>query len=255
MYLPVLFAFLAGLFFGSFLLVVADRSVNKESFLSGRSHCDNCHRVLEWYELLPLLSFIFLHGKCRTCHAKLSFWYPLSEIFMGIIFAIIFLTLKDASILLLVLYTLLIASLFVIFITDLRYGIIPVQSIFLAFISGIGILILNQSSVLLHLFSSLAAGGFFLTVFLLTRGRGMGFGDVLYSLFMGFILGFPGIIIGLYIAFLTGAILSLILVLLKKKRLHGDTIPFGPFLVLGTILVMLWGSVFESIAKQYFFLF
>jgi len=253
--LSVLFAFLAGLFFGSFFLVVADRSAKNESFISGRSHCDNCRRILEWYELLPLLSFIFLKGKCRTCHANLSFWYPVSEVLMGITFAIIFLTLKDNSILLLSLYTLLLASLFVIFITDWRYGIIPVQSIFLAFISGIGILILNQSSLLLHLVSSIAAGGFFLAIFLVTKGRGMGFGDVLYSLFMGFILGFPGIIIGLYIAFLTGAILSLILVLLKKKKLYGDTIPFGPFLVFGTILVMLWGNIFESIAKQYFFLF
>ncbi len=253
--LSVLFAFLAGLFFGSFFLVVSDRSVKNESFLSGRSHCDNCRRVLEWYELIPLLSFIFLKGKCRTCHSKLSFWYPISEILMGIIFAIIFLILKDVSILLLTLYIFLIASLFVIFITDLRYGIIPVQFIFSAFLSGIGILILNQSSILPHIISSIGAGGFFLTIFLLTRGKGMGFGDVLYSFLMGFILGFPGIIIGLYIAFLTGALLSFILVLLKKKKLHGDTIPFGPFLVLGTILVMLWGTTFESIAQQYFLFF
>ena len=70
----------------------------------------------------------------------------------------------------------------------------------------------------------------------------MGFGDVVFAVFMGLLLGFPNTIFALYIAFLTGGIFSLILVLLRRKKLRGSTIPFGPFLVIGTYSAFLWGE-------------
>ena len=79
----------------------------------------------------------------------------------------------------------------------------------------------------------------------------MGFGDVFYSLFMGYLLGFPKIIVGLYIAFLTGAFVSLMLILGNKKKLKGGTIPFGPFLVLGTLISLFWGDLIIRIALLY----
>ncbi len=79
----------------------------------------------------------------------------------------------------------------------------------------------------------------------------MGFGDVLYVISMGILLGFPGIFYGLYLSFVVGAIISLVLVVMKKKKLHGGTIPFGPFLVLGTFIMMIGGREIIQIASNY----
>src|SRR5438309_1977970 len=78
--------------------------------------------------------------------------------------------------------------------------------------------------------------------FISTAGKGMGFGDVVFAGFMGLLLGYPKVVVALYIAFLSGAIISLFLIGLKKKKLHGSTIPFGPFLVFGTYVCLLYGS-------------
>lgn len=91
--------------------------------------------------------------------------------------------------------------------------------------------------------SGLGAGIFFLALFLFTRGRGMGFGDVKFAFLMGLVLGFPNIIVSLYIAFLTGAIIGIILMIWGKKRFFGTAIPFGPFLVLGTFAALFWGEI------------
>jgi leader peptidase (prepilin peptidase)/N-methyltransferase len=102
--------------------------------------------------------------------------------------------------------------------------------------------------------SAVCASGFFLILFLATKGRGMGFGDVVYAFLMGFILGYPRVILGLYLAFVTGAIVSLFLVILKKKKFQGGTIPFGPFLVFGTFVSLLWGStIIESVIRYFMY--
>jgi prepilin signal peptidase PulO-like enzyme (type II secretory pathway) len=93
---------------------------------------------------------------------------------------------------------------------------------------------------------------FFLLLFILTKGRGLGFGDVVYVFLMGLLLGFPKIILGLYIAFLSGAVISLILVIQRRKNLKGGTITFGPFLVGGTIISMLWGNTIIDKVMLYF---
>lgn len=97
-------------------------------------------------------------------------------------------------------------------------------------------------SILNYLLSAIASFFGFLFLFLITRGRGIGFGDVVYAFLMGLILGYPKIILGFYIAFISGAVISLILVGLKKKNMKGGSIPFGPFLVSGTIISLFWGN-------------
>jgi prepilin signal peptidase PulO-like enzyme (type II secretory pathway) len=95
--------------------------------------------------------------------------------------------------------------------------------------------------------------GSFLFLFLLfvgTKGRGMGFGDVVFAGYMGLLLGFPYVAVAHYIAFLTGAFISSILILLKRKHLKGSTIPFGPFLVLGTYTSFLWGEKILELIKR-----
>lgn len=237
--------FLFGLFIGSFLNVLIDRVPKEESVVLGRSYCDSCKKKLRWFDLIPVLSFIFLGGKCRYCHSPLSSYYPLVEIITGFMFVLVFIFLSNGiknyelrimNVIDLIYYCFIISSLIVVFFTDLKYGIIPDKILYPAILISLVYIILNTKYLILsHLLSAVGAFLFFLLLYLITRGKGMGFGDIKLSFLMGFILGLPAIIFALYIAFLTGAIVGVILVLWGKKKLKG-AIPFGPFLVLGTIL-------------------
>jgi len=239
--------FFVGLFIGSFLHVVADRIISGESIFFGRSHCDSCKKELTWKELLPVISFLLQKGKCRQCNASFSLWYPLSEIATGVVFAFTFLVFMSSSLMTLLLLFVLVAVLMIIFLIDAKYGLIPFPLVIISLVLASGFLFLQEESFFTSLKAASIIGGFFLAIFVLTRGKGMGFGDVVYAFFMGWFLGFPGIIVGLYLAFLTGAVVSLILVLLKRKKLRGDTIAFGPFLVMGTLLAFIFEDYFIAL--------
>lgn len=142
------------------------------------------------------------------------------------------------------LFALVVVSLFiVIFFSDLRYGIIPDKILVLGIISTIIWLIYSNPSLLIpNTITALGSFLFFLVIFLLTRGRGIGFGDVKLGFFMGLLLGFPDILLALYLAFLTGGIVGIILILWKKKRMK-SRIAFGPFLILGTFISFFFSPV------------
>jgi len=267
--------FILGTAIGSFLGVVVDRIAGKESIWRGRSHCDHCRHNLYVLDLIPIVSFFLLGRKCRYCHKKLSWFYPLIEFCTAVVYLAAgyfifqssgFLLSQLHYQLLALYYFLLTGALIAIFFTDLRYGIIPFKVVVFAFLitviwdfllpvlhfSQLEIQLLGlQTNALSILASAIGAGGFFFLLFLVTKGRGMGFGDVVYAFLMGITLGFPRVLLGLYIAFVTGAVISLLLVVMKKKKLKGGTIPFGPFLVLGTIISLLWGNVLINYIIRY----
>ncbi len=239
--------FVIGLFVGSFLGVLVDRLPKDESVLKGRSYCEKCKKKLGAFDLIPLLSFIFLSGRCRYCKAPLSFYYPVIELTTGILFVLcyIFQFFPQSGISLreTIFSLFIVSSLIVVFFTDLKYGIIPDKIIYPAIVISLLFIILNTKYLILNTsLSALGAFLFFLLLFLITRGRGMGFGDVKLVFLMGLFLGFPKIIIALYLAFLTGALVSIILVIWGKKKLKGGTVPFGPFLVLGTLISFFFGN-------------
>ncbi len=276
------FLFILGLFIGSFLNVLVDRLPREESIAKGRSHCEFCKHTLAWYDLVPVFSFIQLKGKCRYCRSPLSYYYPIVELTTGILFVltasfvlnsvipspvegsylqvlmseILYFVQNDIMVVIFHLY--IVSSLIVIFFADLKYGIIPDKITYPAIIITLLFLVFNsftskESWLSLSLqpatfeagnrvTSALGAFLLFLFLFLITKGRGMGFGDVKLAFLMGIFLGFPGIVIALYVAFLTGAIFSLILIVWGKKKLKGSTIPFGPFLVFGSLVSLFWGN-------------
>jgi leader peptidase (prepilin peptidase) / N-methyltransferase len=245
------FVFVLGIFIGSFLNVLADRLPRGESAVKGRSHCEKCKKTLRWHDLIPLLSFIFLKGKCRYCRTRLSGYYPTVELMTGALFMLTaYLVLGNFQfsifnfqLIVSLIYSLFIVScLIVIFFADLKYEIIPDKIVLSATtVSVLYLVFYNQNEILFHLFSALGACLFFLALFIGTKGKGMGFGDVKFAFLMGLILGYPSIIIGLYIAFLTGAIVGCIIVLWRRKKIFGTLIPFGPFLVTGTYIALFWG--------------
>lgn len=260
--------FLFGLAVGSFLnafiyrlelregLMLSPSSL-KPSVLQGRSFCPRCGHTLAWYDLIPLASYIFLRGKCRYCKKKISLQYPFVELVTGLLFVAAFslfadnLTKLSYPQALEVLYLWAIGSLLlVVFVYDLRHFIIPDKVLYpaigLAFawnaLPSFGVVDnLTKLSFVSALLSGIGAAGFFLAIYLLSKGRAMGFGDVKLALFMGLFLGFPNILVALAFAFGSGALVGLILIFFKKKTMRSE-VPFGPFLVLGTLVALFWGN-------------
>jgi len=268
--------FLFGISVGSFLNCLIYRLPRGKNFFTGRSSCPKCKRVLGFKDLIPILSFIILKGKCRYCHQKISLQYPLVELSTGILFVLTTYNLQLTTYNLENLFTLgywllVICYLLIIFVYDLKYYIIPDKIIYPAIgivflyrlfeilnfefvyptvnerselyygISNFGFRIPDFETLLNPLTCAILVSAFFLAIILLSRGKWLGLGDVKMAFFMGILLGFPEILVALFSAFFIGAIIGIGLILAKKKKLKSE-IPFGPFLVFGTFLAMFWGN-------------
>lgn len=231
--------FIFGLIVGSFLNCVIYRLEIGKSFLKGHSFCPYCKHELAWYDLIPVFSFLILKGKCRYCKKPISIQYPLVELTTALLFVLIF----NPQNLLNTSYLLLTTSfLIIIFVYDLKHYIIPDKVIFPAIVLTLIYNLLDTNYLLLNTgLSAVGASAFFLSIYLISKGKWMGFGDVKLSFLMGLHLGFPNILVALFLAFFTGAIIGLILIAQNKKTLK-SMVPFGPFLVFGTFLAMFYGE-------------
>ncbi len=252
MILWLLLLFLLGLCIGSFLNVLIYRLPKNES-LFGRSYCDNCKKKLSWLELIPLLSYAFLSGRCKGCKKKIDPVIPLVELTTALFFASLlfkFPILNFDGVILLIYYLFIFSCFIAIFFIDLKKGIIPDKIIYPAIILTLVYSFLNQL-VIENILSGMGASLFFLILFLITKGKGMGFGDVKLAFLLGLFLGFPAIVFGLYLAFLTGGISSLILILWGKKKWRGDSIAFGPFLILGAIFAFFFRDLMVLLLSNF----
>ncbi len=247
-----IFVFFFGLIVGSFLNCVIYRLEEGKSFLKGRSFCPDCKHTLSWQDLIPLLSFLILKGKCRYCKKPISWQYPLVELATGILFILILnFSTRPGGVILFVASCFLI----VIFVYDLKHYIIPDKIIYLAiivsgiwyFVSGIFLNLYTKYEILNTIYSAFGAVAFFLAIVLVSRGKWMGAGDIKLAFLLGLILGFPNILAALFLAFLIGAIIGVGLVVSQKKTLKSE-VPFGPFLVTGTFIALFWG---ETIINWY----
>ena len=256
MIIETIFIFIFGLIVGSFLNCVIWRIGKKQSFLKGRSYCPACKHTLYWNDLVPLLSFVFLKGKCRYCQKKISFQYPLVELAVGLIFLFIYnyfqvslFTIGLGFNFYQALFYFAIASIFtLIFIYDLKHYLIPDEFTLSGLIVIVVWLLFNYfwgifsaNDLLWYFCSALGACAFFFCLWFFSQGRAMGFGDVKLAFILGLLLGWPNIIPGLFVSFLFGAIIGLILVAGKKRKLK-SAVPFGPFLVIGCFLAIFYGS-------------
>lgn len=233
----VIMFFIIGTVFGSFYNVLALRIPKKESIIKPNSHCEKCGHTLAWFELIPILSFIFLKGKCYNCKTKLSIMYPLSELFCGILFAISFYSFGFTYNLIIAL--ILSSVMIVVLVSDLTYMIIPDRFIVIP-----SILILltklifeGSKSFLFAILSGLLS---FIVMFAMMKfgefvfkKESLGGADVKLMFLVGITLEpflcLLVIIIGSFIA------LPVSLFLLVKNK--ENIIPFGPFLVLGLLII------------------
>jgi prepilin signal peptidase PulO-like enzyme (type II secretory pathway) len=229
-----LFLFVLGLFIGSFLNVVGSRWQSGIG-IGGRSFCPICRRQLRWYELIPLVSYLIQGGRCRSCSAKISIQYPLVEIWTGLLFA----TLPLLFIPVLCVYV-------VITVYDFKHKIIPdalvYTSILMAVVYRIGV----DASTLDWLAGPIIFL-FFGGIWLLSKGRAMGFGDAKLGLSLGLLLGAVWGFSAVVMSFWIGAILTLLYMGLShrsallrggKRLTMKSEIPFAPFMILGA-----WASI------------
>jgi leader peptidase (prepilin peptidase) / N-methyltransferase len=251
-----------GCIVGSFLNVaVLRREVHT---LGGRSACMSCGEQLRWYDMVPVFSWLYLHGKCRVCESGISVQYPLVELLTGVLFAVLGLSIIVEEPLALVVALIILATLVAISVYDIRHTIIPDSWAYLfaacalvyAFITGIP----DGGNILLFALAGPVAALPIFTLWLVSRGTWIGLGDAKLCLGIGWLLGPVYGIVAVFFAFVIGAVISVfvlmplpsILSYMKKQgiarfrvRTHQLTmkseVPFGPFLVASCIIV--WFSL------------
>lgn len=229
-----------GLLIGSFLNVCIYRIPRNKSIIFPPSHCTNCGDKIKPYDLVPLLSYIFLKGKCRSCGEKISIQYPFVELITGLLFVsafVIFSLNLDF-----VKYIILISILITVSIIDLEHKIIPGKIMIFGAISGLvlDIVITGFNTTLLtYLYGMLTGGGIILLIVLLTKG--MGGGDIQLMAVVGLFVGFKGAVLTLLLSFLLGASAGVILILFKKKS-RKDYIPFGPWISIAALITVFFGN-------------
>jgi len=248
------FIFLLGLSVGSFLNVLIYRLPRHLSVVWGRSLCPKCRKKIAWFDNLPLLSFVFLKGRCRACRSPISWQYPLVELLTAVLFVLgarpYLSDLSNLGTAQVGLTLILFSSLIAIFFIDLEQQIIPDEILLPVAVLFVLSSLLTTNYWLLA--TGIASSLFLFLIWALTKGRGMGLGDVKLAFLMGLVLGYPKVIVAFYLAFLTGAIVGVILILAKKAR-FGQKIAFGPFLAAATIITVLWGEKILSLAQKFLF--
>lgn len=236
-------AFIYGAVIGSFLNVCIYRIPIKESIVTSRSHCMKCNNKIKWYDLVPLVSYIVLRGKCRYCLEKISIQYPLIELLNGCGYVLIIyykgINLQS------ILFCLTFSVLIVISIIDIKTFEIPLELNLTLFVIGVVMALYNYKDIANHIIGFFVVSAFLYVLFVLTKGRGMGGGDIKLMAAAGLILGWKPIILALVLACIIGSLIHLSLMFfLKKERV----LAFGPYLATGIVIAIIYG---EDLIKMY----
>lgn len=260
----ILFWTLIGLAVGSFVNVVVDRLPHDASIVSPPSHCGACGRRLASFEMIPVISYLALRGRCRTCGASIGPRVLWVELLTGLLVAVAAWrgplndSLSSWSWLewgYLVLTSVYLAVFIAVTVTDLEHGLILDRVIYPA----IGLALLGVLFAGPRVWLSRVLGGAFgagvIALIILLVPEGMGWGDVKLAGFIGLVTGWPGVGFALFLAFVSGGIVAGTLLVTRRKR-RGQTIALGPFLAAGGAFILLIGNdaalrVFYSLARLF----
>jgi prepilin signal peptidase PulO-like enzyme (type II secretory pathway) len=253
--------FVLGLCCGSFVNMMTYRTAVRYEVTKNklqetnkkRSFCDYCGKQLKWFENIPVVSWLIQKGKTRCCGKKLPVLYPIVEIVTGILFVLFFRS-QISDLRFQILFLGLVIIVFLVFsaVFDLKYMILPDFSTIILATSALVFWITGRFGDWSYLWSGLISFGFLGLLYLITKKKGMGLGDVKLALFMGLFLGYPKVILAFYMAFISGALVALFLMVFKKAN-RKTLVPFGPFLILGTLIAWFWGEQFFSLSAFQFF--
>lgn len=254
--LPLLFL-VPGLLVGSFLNVLVFRLETGEDFVGGRSRCRSCGAVIRWYDNIPLLSFLLLRGRCRVCRERISLQYPLVELSTGVAFLLsgtfLFRVGDIGSVFETTLALGLIPALIVVFVYDLRNMEIPVSvlafgilwalfSLFFLWLFATPPVPFSESRLFSGLIGSGVAFVLFYGLVFFSKEAWMGEGDAWLALLLGLVSGWQLLLPALTVAFGLGALVGTALLASGKKHLQ-SRIPFGPFLSVSVIFLLIFGTL------------
>lgn len=263
------FAFGFGVIIGSFLNVYLYRFHTGKS-LSGHSHCLSCGTALRPYELVPLFSFLFLRGRCRTCSSHIPVRYFLVELLTGLVFVLVLFNFD--TIFMVTLMFVLVSILVVIAVYDLYHMIIPDELVFATLVVALilqGQQLFVSGQPMIFAFNMLAAllgSSFLFVLWKISDGRWVGFGDVKLAVPLGLVVGYAGVFSMLVLSFWIGAVIGLCLVAYEHVKRRGQShlrflpqritmksaVPFAPFLILGCLAVAFFGlSVISMLSYGY----
>lgn len=234
---------LLGLLVGSFLNVVIYRLPRGESIVSPPSRCPRCGTGLTVGDLVPVLSYLWLRGRCRYCGAGISPRYPAVELLTGGLFAGLYVHFGWQPLLAkhLFLAGLLVAAAFI----DLEHYIIPNRLILAGLAGGVALNLWTRDLTLFSaMLGTLVPAVFFLLLAMATRG-GVGGGDIKLVAVIGLFLGWPWALLAVFLGALAGGVPALALLLTGRKK-RKDPLPFGPFLALGTMAAVFAGEPLVS---------
>ena len=239
--------FIVGLIFGSFYNVVGYRLPNNMSIVFPASHCTNCKHKLKFYELIPVISYIFLGGKCKVCKERISIFYPFFELLTGILFLLSYL--KFGLTLEFLIAITFISVLIIISISDVKYFIIPdevlIVGTLLIIVELIANVVVNNISVFSGLVMPILNGlGAFAILYLfkalgdlIFKTESLGGGDIKLLFFIGLVLGFDMSIVTIFIA----SFIALPLSIVSLIKNNNNILPFGPYLSVAATIIMLTG--------------
>ena len=246
-----IFIFIMGTIFGSFYNVVGYRLPKGESIVFPPSHCTNCNHQLTFFELIPVLSYVFQKGKCKHCHQKISLFYPIFELLTGILFVLCYLSFGLTPKLIIALTF--VSMIIIIVVSDYHYLIIS-DGVLITFAIILFIEIILINGLEQALYSLLNGVLAFVTMYLLKKfgdflfkKESMGGGDIKLLFIFGMVLTYPIAILSIFIGSIIGLPLALI-ILYKKKD---NVIPFGPFLAAGATLLLLLQVNLDTIINLY----
>lgn len=231
--------FLYGIIIGSFLNVCILRIPQKESIVTVGSHCMKCNEKIKWYDLIPLFSYLFLQGKCRNCKAHISAQYPIIEGLNGVLYVALFaingFSLETA------IYCLLTSALIVLSVIDYRTMIIPPSINITILILGCLHIAIDYDNWMDYVIGFFAVSLFLALCFAITKGRGIGGGDVKLMAAAGLCVGWENIVFGLVIGCIIGSIIQIVIMIVKKE---GRKFAFGPYLSAGIFISLFIGKNF-----------
>ena len=250
-FLIYIFVFFLGACLGSFVNVLIYRTHKNLSLIKEGSFCPKCKKSIKWYDNVPILSYLFLGGKCRFCKKKISIQYPLVELVTGLLLLASFyyhLPSGEQLVWFFLRDSILIIFLVAIFVYDLKWYLIPdrfsLPLIVFAFLANI---ILGYSPLDLIIGIVIGAGFFFLQ-FVVSKGKWIGGGDIRLGAVMGAGLGFQGTIVALFIAYMLGSVIGIALLSFGKKKWKSK-LPLGVFLVPATLISLFYS---QAIVDWYF---
>lgn len=237
--MAVLIAVVVGLMLGSFMGVLVDRWQTKSGIIAGRSACESCGHVLAWYDLFPVASWLLLRGRCRYCRARVSPRYPAMELAMAAALGFYVWQFGVPSLWMLADLVMLF-GLVSLFFFDLRWHLLPdVFTLGLAALALARLFGLRPDLLVSGIATAALLAAAFGILFLLTRGRGLGLGDVKMALLIGLLFGFP-LAVGVTLAAIWFGALFGVGLMLARRATMKTALPFGCFWSAAAIVTLVW---------------